>query len=50
MRNTPLTTNLIRLLISKLIRLSIKAGKIIKKKNSEKELSDMSMSTVERVP
>ena len=46
-RNIPLITNLISLLISKLIGLSIKAGKIIKKK---KELSDVSMSTVKCVP
>ena len=43
------TTNLTSLLISKLFRLSIKAGKNFKKKKA-KYLSDISMSTVERVP
>ena len=50
-RNIPLTTNLIKLLISKLLGLSIKAGKIKFKKNAKLNFfSDASMSTVERVP
>ena len=47
-RNIPLTTNLISLLISKLLGLPNKAGKIKLKKT--KLLNDVSMSTVERVP
>ena len=42
----PVTAYLIRLLTSKLFVLSIKAGKLTQKK----ELSDASMSPVERVP
>ena len=45
-RNIPLTTNLINLTISKLFGLSVKAGKI----KLKKDISDASMSTVERVP
>ena len=45
-RNIPVTAYLIRLLTSKLFVLSIKAGKLTQKK----ELSDASMSPVERVP
>ena len=45
-RNISLTTNLINLTISKLFGLSVKAGKI----KLKKDISDASMSTVERVP
>ena len=47
-KNISLTANLISLLILKLYELLIKAGKIILKKT--KFLSDVSMSTMERVP
>ena len=45
-RNISLTTNLINLAISKLFGMSVKAGKI----KLKKDISDASMSTVERVP
>ena len=49
-RSRAFTTNLTSLLISKFFRLSIKAGKNFFKKKKAKYLSDVSMSTVERVP
>ena len=48
-RNIPVTTNLISALISRLLGLSIKAGKI-KLEKKTKFLSNVSMSTVESVP
>ena len=47
-RNIPLTTYLISVSTSKLLGLSVKAGKFSQKK--KKELSDVTMSPVERVP
>ena len=45
-RNIPLNTNLISVLILKLYGLPIKTGKLVQKK----ELSYVSMSTMERLP